>query len=157
MGLLSCVAAYLRALWRARAFLFEQFREQYFDRGRACFEHSCQAQTPPRPSAAGAVFRAAAFFTAPARAAEADFAGLFFDADESGDEELAGGGGASVAVRLAAFRARIIFGLAGRLAFVFDVLTGLFTAPPFTGLGWSAIGGRLLVHSQQRSMVAGST
>jgi len=78
---------------------------------------------PPIPSAVGAVFLAAVFLLAAARAGEPDLAGLFFEADDLLEEELVGGGSAPVAVRSAAFLATIILGLAGRLAFVFDVLT----------------------------------
>ena len=39
-----------RFLWRARAFLFEQFREQYFERGRAGSLQSAHAQMRVLPS-----------------------------------------------------------------------------------------------------------
>ena len=114
----------MRALCRARAFLLEQFREQYFDRGRAGLQHSCQAHMPPELSVSSGALRAAAFFGA----ARDGLAALVVFRPTGADDAavLLGVEGVLVAVRSAGFLATIILGRAGRLALVFVVLT--FTA-----------------------------
>ena len=105
----------MRALWRARAFLFEQFREQYFDRGRASLSHSSQAHCSPLVLADAAAFDAAGFAVV-----DLDVADLA--AFLAGGALAFGGGGeattfASASVEAAAcLRATTILGFATLLA-----------------------------------------
>jgi len=122
-------------LWRERAFLFEQLREQYLDRGRACSLHSGHAHIVPEPPDTAALAAGLAGFDAALGGAGG---GLFSGAADPTR---------SATVGLGTTRAR---------GFTFRRGCGTMGVTPSSGDGRSFIAGRLFGQSQHFSMDQGN-
>ena len=149
-----------RSLWRDRAFLLEQFREQYLERGRAMFTHSRHAQTWPLASSSDcteiAAFLGVAFLAGD-EAEAATFDAVFLGAAGmvSSTESSEGArppvniASSSEVLRRAPVREDEPF----LLAFSFGVAAD--SSNPSGMGGRESIAGRLFGQSQHRSIVAG--
>ena len=148
---------FTRDLCRARAFLLEQFREQYFERGRACSWQSGHAHLVPPVSSVGAAFDAAAGLAGALATAAGFAAGTPTDRSDGLGSTSWSRFAATEPVSMASSSEGLRRGTNRFGALLAFFARGLFGSKPSGIGGRSAIGGRLLEHSQHCSIPAGRT